>query len=93
MLRCFRRGGELERAFTRIRPCIVCDVARTAVFTGPSQSDKSVKFDRAYAIFDPSSGNLLVAGIWTPPINNQDKKWSPFFWPDWIQTQQYSPEH
>jgi hypothetical protein len=62
MLRCFRRGGELERAFTRIRPCIVLTLRGPFVFTGPPQSGKSVKFDRAYAIFDPSSGNLLMAG-------------------------------
>ncbi|MFZ1047415.1 MAG: hypothetical protein WAN52_17520, partial [Pseudolabrys sp.] len=48
------RGEDVRIGFATLRG--------TFVFTGPPQSGKSVKFDRAYAIFDASSGNLLMAG-------------------------------
>ena len=48
------RGEDVRIGFATLRG--------TFVFTGPPQSGKSVKFDRAYAIFDASSVNLLMAG-------------------------------
>jgi hypothetical protein len=62
MLRCFRRGESLNALSRVYGPALFVTLRGPFVFTGPPQSGKSVKFDRAYAIFDPSSGNLLMAG-------------------------------
>jgi hypothetical protein len=48
------RGEDVRVGFATLRGPFV--------FSGPPPDGKSVKFEYAYAIFDASSGNLLMAG-------------------------------